>query len=208
MSSQNLEYVYDDPELNGSHRILLPPVEREIARRKPSRIFDFGCGNGSVANHLSRYCPVDGADLSDSGIAHAKKTYPHLRIEQRSVYDDLSAEFGTYPMVISLEVVEHLYDPRLYARNLFRLVEPGGIAMVSTPYHGYIKNVVMAVSGKMDHHFHALWDGGHIKFWSIRTLTILLKEAGFDDVSFLRVGRVAPIAKSMIAIATKPTTGT
>jgi 2-polyprenyl-6-hydroxyphenyl methylase/3-demethylubiquinone-9 3-methyltransferase len=55
----------------------------------------------------------------------------------------------------------------------------------------------------MDAHFTALWDHGHIKFWSIPTLTTLLKEAGFKRVRFLRVGRIPSLAKSMIAIALK-----
>ncbi len=61
----------------------------------------------------------------------------------------------------------------------------------------------MALSGKLDAHFTALWDHGHIKFWSMRTLTILLEEAGFRDIRFKRVGRIPALAKSMVAIARK-----
>lgn len=56
----------------------------------------------------------------------------------------------------------------------------------------------------MDSHFTALWDHGHIKFWSMRTLGKLLQEAGFVDVRFERVGRTPALAKSMIAVARKP----
>jgi 2-polyprenyl-6-hydroxyphenyl methylase/3-demethylubiquinone-9 3-methyltransferase len=56
----------------------------------------------------------------------------------------------------------------------------------------------------MDKHFTALWDHGHIKFWSMKTLSQLLEEAGFVDVRFVRVGRVPALAKSMIAVARKP----
>ena len=62
----------------------------------------------------------------------------------------------------------------------------------------------MALSGKMDAHFTALWDHGHIKFWSIKTLSALLREAGFVDIRFERVGRMPALAKSMIAVARKP----
>jgi 2-polyprenyl-6-hydroxyphenyl methylase/3-demethylubiquinone-9 3-methyltransferase len=75
--------------------------------------------------------------------------------------------------------------------------------VLSTPYHGYLKNLALAVSGKMDAHFTALWDHGHIKFWSRATLATLLREAGFSRVEFLRVGRIPPLAKSMIAVARK-----
>jgi 2-polyprenyl-3-methyl-5-hydroxy-6-metoxy-1,4-benzoquinol methylase len=195
------EYCYDTPEFNASHSYLLPEVEKIVRDLKPSRIFDLGCGNGSIANVLSKYAIVEGIDVSESAIFQANSAYPHLKLERGSAYDDLAAKYGTYPVVISLEVVEHLYDPRAYAATMRDLLEPGGTGIVSTPYHGYTKNVIMAVTGKMDKHFTALWDGGHIKFWSMRTLSELLRESGFVDISFHRVGRIPPVAKSMIAVA-------
>jgi len=48
------------------------------------------------------------------------------------------------------------------------------------------------------------WDGGHIKFWSRNTLHQLLSEAGFERIDSMRVGRIPPLAKSIIALARKP----
>lgn len=87
---------------------------------------------------------------------------------------------------------------------MFDLTAPGGRAIVSTPYHGYLKNLAIALSGKFDRHFTALWDHGHIKFWSRHTLTMLLAEAGFNVVDFDRVGRIPALAKSMILVAQRP----
>lgn len=56
----------------------------------------------------------------------------------------------------------------------------------------------------MDAHFTALWDHGHIKFWSMKTLTLLLEEAGFRDIRFERLGRIPALAKSMVAVVRKP----
>lgn len=96
-----------------------------------------------------------------------------------------------------------MYAPRTFASCLHGLLEEGGTAIVSTPYHGYWKNLALAITGKMDDHFTALWDHGHIKFWSILTLRTLLEEAGFRTVTFRRVGRIPALAKSMIAVARK-----
>ena len=63
----------------------------------------------------------------------------------------------------------------------FELLRPGGLFVVPTPYNGYLKNVALAVSGRMDRHWIALWDGGHIKFWSWKTIRVMLKEGGFVD---------------------------
>lgn len=201
-------YRYSDALTNTSHRVLLPALREELgalAATRQRRLFDLGCGNGSVAALLHHEgWEVCGVDPSSEGIAAANLTFPQLRLEQGSAYDDLAARFGRFPVVISLEVVEHVYAPRHYARTLFDLVEPGGTAIVSTPFHGYFKNLALAVSGKMDDHFTALWDHGHIKFWSYRTLTTLLTEAGFERIRFRRVGRIAPLAHSMIAIVHRP----
>ena len=201
-------YVYDDGELNNSHNYLLPALKAGLSKLDiaPSnrRVFDLGCGNGSISNEVSKLgWDVTGIDASDEGITNAKATYPHLNLHQGSAYDDLTAVYGTFPALYSFEVVEHVYAPRDYARTLFNLLEPGGTAIISTPYHGYLKNLVMAATGKMDAHFTALWDHGHIKFWSYKTLTILLEEVGFTEIEFSRVGRVGPLAKSMIATARK-----
>lgn len=200
-------YRYTDAVENTSHSYLLPALKAELGRLSPTsmRLFDLGCGNGSVGASLSELgWEVEGVDPSVEGISQAKTEYPELRFEIGSAYDDLARRFGRFPVVISLEVVEHVYAPRDYARTLADCLEPGGTTIISTPYHGYVKNVTLALSDKMDAHFTALWDHGHIKFWSVRTLTELLSDAGLQEIRFLRVGRIPPLAKSMIAIARKP----
>ena len=180
-------------------------LESIAAKRERAKIFELGCGNGSVANELAAAgYDVTGVDPSAEGLAHANRRYPTLKLAQGSAYDDLAGRYGRFPAVVSLEVVEHLYFPKKYAATLYDLLEPGGSAFISTPYHGYWKNLALAVTGKLDDHFTALWDHGHIKFWSFKTLRLLLEEAGFRDISFQRVGRVPLFAKSMIAVARKP----
>ncbi|MCF6354593.1 MAG: class I SAM-dependent methyltransferase [Candidatus Polarisedimenticolaceae bacterium] len=158
-----------------------------------------------MAHELSqRGWDVTGVDPSAEGIAQACQHSPNLKLQTGSAYDDLVSQYGRFPLVLSLEVVEHVYTPRHYARTVFELLDSGGTAIISTPYHGYWKNLALAVTGRMDKHFTALWDNGHIKFWSMTTLRDLLLEAGFVDVRFERVGRIPALAKSMIAIAYKP----
>jgi 2-polyprenyl-6-hydroxyphenyl methylase/3-demethylubiquinone-9 3-methyltransferase len=191
-------YRYTDNEATWGSAYLWPKVLPLIPPR--SRVFEIGCGNGALTRKLRELGhDAIGVDASESGIAMAG---PHCFLG--SAYDDLAAQYGRFPVVVSLEVVEHLLEPRRFARAALDLLEPGGTAVISTPFHGYWKNLALALANKMDAHFTALWDGGHIKFWSERTLGTLLSEAGFVDVQFSRVGRIPPIAKSMIAVARKP----
>ena len=201
-------YAYEDGDLNPSHDYLLPSLMQILASldipQDRKRIFELGCGNGAVAEVLTRHgYQVTGVDVSSQGVEQAQQRHPHLSLQLGSAYDRLTEAYGRFPVVISLEVVEHLYAPRLFARTLFDLVEPSGTVIVSTPYHGYWKNLALALTGHLDHHFTALWDHGHIKFWSMTTLRQLLQEAGFHSITFHRVGRIPTLAKSMIAIARK-----
>jgi 2-polyprenyl-6-hydroxyphenyl methylase/3-demethylubiquinone-9 3-methyltransferase len=202
-------YQYSSAGLGHAHAYLLPTVERILNGHfeetgTSRRLFDLGCGNGSVAAHLAaKGYEVVGVDTSTEGVEQANRAFPHLTIEQGSAYDDLESRYGTFPAAISLEVVEHVYAPRQFARTLWNLLEPGGIAIVSTPFHGYLKNLAVAVTNSFDRHVNPLWDHGHIKFWSRKTLALLLTEAGFVDIVFHRVGRIPALAKSMIAVARK-----
>lgn len=201
-------YHYDTADAAHTSAYLWPAVlrtlEQHFRERQPRRVFEVGCGNGAFAAALAaRGYDVTGVDPSTDGIAYANGAHPSLKLGVGSAYDDLAGTFGGFPAVVSLEVVEHVYSPRAYAACVYNLIEGGGIAIISTPYHGYLKNVALAIAGRMDSHLGPLWDHGHIKFWSMRTLTTLLQEAGFAEVSFLRVGRIPLFAKSMIAIARK-----
>jgi len=206
MEPQVINYPYSDGKLGVAHGYLLPSVVETLQAlgRSERRVFELGCGNGSVASRLTELgYEVTGIDASAEAIAQAHRHYPSLGLSLGSAYDDLAARYGTFPIVISLEVIEHLYAPRTFAANVFRLLEPGGTAIISTPYHGYLKNLALALTGTLDAHFTALWDHGHIKFWSMKTLRILLQETGFISISFKRVGRTPALAKSMLAVATK-----
>lgn len=188
------------------HKYLLPAIEKAIRdfRIQPSPAFDLGCGNGSVANWLhQKGFAVSGVDPSDTGIATANAAYPSLNLRVGSAYDPLQESFGTFPFLVSLEVVEHVYAPRDYAACVYNLLSQNGYALISTPYHGYLKNLALAVTGKMDKHFTALWDHGHIKFWSPETLTELLAEAGLSVARIYRVGRIPQFAKTMLVVVQK-----
>lgn len=53
-------------------------------------------------------------------------------------------------------------------------------------------------------HANPLWDGGHIKLWSRKTLTRLLAEAGFVNLRFRGVGRLPGFWMTMVVRGDKP----
>lgn len=206
--NQNIytEYQYTNSNPTWSNNYLWGPLQDAISQYPDltRKVFEIGCGSGATAKHLSDLgFDVTGIDPSKSGIELANSAYPELKLFQSSAYDDLARQYGKFPFVVSLEVIEHSFYPRKFVETLYELLEDQGVGIISTPYHGYWKNLALAVTGKLDAHFTVLWDGGHIKFFSEKTLRSLLEEAGFQKISFIRVGRVPPLAKSLIAIVQK-----
>ncbi len=187
------DFGFANADASHMHRHFLPQVFALAGELNAStRVLDVGCGNGfTCGEFLKRGCRVVGIDLSEQGIARARASHPTGRFEILPADDRILENLAEPPfdIVVSTEVVEHLYDPRSYARGCFAALKPGGRFICTTPYHGYWKNLMLSLAGKWDSHADPLWDGGHIKLWSRNTLSRLLKEAGFQQLQFRGAGR-------------------
>ena len=199
-------YAHPDAGLTPYNAYLIPTVESLLGPAAGRRLFEIGCGNGAVADHFARKgFQVAGIEPSVQGLGLTRATYPHLTgIEHGTVYEPLVERFGRFSAVLSLEVIEHLYYPRRLAEAAFVLLEPGGTLVISTIYHGYLKNLALALLGRFDRHVDPLWDHGHIKFFSPRTLSALLKETGFENITVTRPDLIPQFACSMVAVARRP----
>ena len=187
---------------------IAPAVIDLLASSSSHKVLGLGCGNGSLCRKLDGLgFSVVGVEPSRDGWQFARDASPLIPYFQLGVDDDpglIVASQGLFDVVVSTEVVEHLYSPHLLPAFAWQLLKPGGILIVTTPYHGYLKNIVLALAGKWDHHHTALWCGSHIKFWSRTTLAKLLENAGFAPQAFYGVGRLPWLWKSMIIVAKKP----
>jgi 2-polyprenyl-3-methyl-5-hydroxy-6-metoxy-1,4-benzoquinol methylase len=166
-------------------------------------ICDLGCGNGHIAGRLAALgYDVTGVDASISGLRIARQSYPQPKFVERHIDAELN-DLGQFDLVISSDVIEHLYRPRDLLEAAQTLLKPSGQVLIGTPYHGYLKNLALAVTGRMDAHFSSLHDGGHIKFFSVNTLSQLLRSHAFTDLSFTFYGRAPWLWKNMICHARK-----
>lgn len=199
------EYSYHSHNSAHHHQYLLPSLLKLMAPQKKAspvspRVLDLGCGNGSLSHAIAQQgYQVVGIEESESGIQIATQSFPECQFIQGSIYDLQSSQLkDKFDIILAAEVIEHLFYPKALIRVAKQLLKPTGQLILTTPYHGYLKNLVLALSGKMDRHFTALWDGGHIKFFSVATLTSLLQSEGFTDINFKFAGRVPYLWKTML----------
>ena len=195
----------EDP---GSSRYLNPKVLAMVADLKPRRILDIGCGNGVLCEQLRQAgYSIVGMDFDQGGIEIARQNFPGIHFYPYGVQDDptaLTEEEGLFDMVISTEVVEHLFAPHLLMEYAAAVLNRRGLLLVSTPYHGYWKNLILGILGKWDAHHTPLWHGGHIKFWCRATLGQLFVNARYSILDFQGIGRMKYFWKSMIIVGQKP----
>jgi len=181
-------------------------VREELKRHAGVRsVCELGCGNGVLSGALAADgYRVVGSDASPSGIAVASTAYPDVKFVRGEIGAQTVRELGGgFDAVVAVEVIEHLYRPADLFEAATSLLVEGGKLVVTTPYHGYWKNLAIALAGGHDVHYNPLWDGGHVKFFSVKTLRKLLEESGFDVLRFSFVGRVRPFARSMVCTAEK-----
>lgn len=199
------DYNFHSESSSHTQNYLSPVVEKLLQTLQSKTILDVGCGNGALAASLmQKGYNVYGIDASETGIAIAKKNYGKDRFFVQNVESEtITQALQNIPFdtIISTEVVEHLYSPKQYMQFCHNILAlSGGHIIISTPYHGYLKNVALVFSGKLDNHFTVLWEGGHIKFFSKKTLSALMEQSGFEVVGFYGAGRLPYLWKSMILV--------
>jgi 2-polyprenyl-3-methyl-5-hydroxy-6-metoxy-1,4-benzoquinol methylase len=186
------------------HHRHLWPVVAALLPASPSNVLDVACGNGLLASRMAQSGHhVTAFDLSAENVASARKSYPQVRFEVASAYDDLSdlRPPAGWDTIVAVEIIAHLFSPQRFLASMRGNLAESGRIIVTAPYHGYVKNVVLSVLGQFDKHFEVYFEGGHIKFFSRRSLDAMLAAAGFRRPSFRYAGRVPLLWKSMVCWA-------
>ncbi len=195
------DYGFQNDQPGHNFFYLRRPLLALLNKNTNRCILDLGCGNGHLVKYLiSQGFNVYGTDASEKGIVIANQNNPGRFFVQDLSTDKLPEALQNikFDTIISTEVIEHLYDPVGFIEFCKQAINGKGEIIISTPYHGYLKNLVLSLSNKWDAHFDPLWYGGHIKFWSKTSLSRVLTQAGFAVTDFKGCGRVPYFWKSMI----------
>jgi ubiquinone/menaquinone biosynthesis C-methylase UbiE len=170
--------------------------------RPGARVLDAGCGDGVFTVFLNKEgFNAVGIDISQSGIENARRRYPGLRFEVASLENSLPFENETFDAVWCTEVLEHLFDVRAALAEINRILRSGGVLVLTTPYHGVVKNLVISLVA-FDRHYDTC--GPHIRFFTRRSLKSCLEKGGFVVEKSSGVGRFWPVWMSHFVLARKP----
>jgi ubiquinone/menaquinone biosynthesis C-methylase UbiE len=146
------------------------------------RVIDLGCGTGRHVLELSKSPGlVHGADISRHDLRIARYLLEIMRRRgevQAKVHwlqmagERLPFSDGAFDRVICTETLEHVDDDSVLARELVRVLKPGGILAVSVPDE-FSEKVFWKLS--KNYRTHA---GGHVRIYERERIVALLREAG------------------------------
>jgi SAM-dependent methyltransferase len=181
---RNAESVAEQTELC-NYETTLAAVREALPRDGP--IVETGCGLARWVIYLRREgYPVTGLDLSQQALARARQAQAEVPL---FVADTLTLPFreGSIASVLSFGVIEHFPEgPHAALRELWRVLRPDGVALVSVPYNNYLRRLLI-------NHLRRLRDwqkrraGLQLQFaeyrFSALELCRFLKDTGFEVCS-------------------------
>ena len=111
---------------------LYAAVLKLFADAPPGRILDVPAGHGAFAQELLKrgHGNIDCLDIAEETFALRD---PRVRFTRHDVIHPLPFPDAHFDHVFSIEGIEHFENPWTFARELCRVLKPGGRLIISTP---------------------------------------------------------------------------
>jgi SAM-dependent methyltransferase len=113
----------------------LEMIVRAAGERLRGCILEDGCGVGMYVEHLAPFGgTVIGLEYDFERAAEARANSPHIL---NAVGEAVPLPSGTFDLILSHEVLEHVQDDRLAIREMIRTLKSGGRIVLFVPNRGY-----------------------------------------------------------------------
>ena len=108
--------------VNQLRRLLLPHTNQSI--------LDIGCGNGLFFGRLQQFGSVEGIEPADEFI---DPNGPYFSDIFRVPFDHSFNPNRKYSLILMLDVLEHMDEPKEALCHCLRLLQPSGVVLITVP---------------------------------------------------------------------------
>ena len=162
-------------------------------------MLDLGCGDGAVTAELAQDgVHVTGVDVSPVAIERARAAHPQIEFETAASDEPLPFGDAAFDAVVCLNVLEHVADTQHFLSEARRVLAPAGIVGLTVPFHGVLKNVLVALRSFERHHDPL---EPVLRFYTRRSLASLLEQFGFERVHVSATGGLPYLHEMLLARA-------
>jgi 2-polyprenyl-3-methyl-5-hydroxy-6-metoxy-1,4-benzoquinol methylase len=165
------------------------------------RVLDVGCGEGQLTAAAAQagYAAV-GIDVAQEPLRRARAQHPDLDVRLVDVDGGWPLQDASFDAVWAGETIEHVADTAGWLSNVRRVLRSGGSLLLSTPAHGRLTMLALALSSRrLDEHFDPRAD--HLRFYTSRTLPRLLADFGFEHIDVRAAGGPPGARRLLLASA-------
>jgi SAM-dependent methyltransferase len=155
-------------------------------------LLEIGCG---TANYLAAIVAETGAtgfgiDPAERMLAEARSDPSRAGLDLRAASAEaLPFADGAFRFAFSVDVIHHVSDRVRAAREVFRVLAPGGRLCIVTDSHDDITNRIPLAS-----HFPETVPHDLARYPATESIRAELESAGFDEIGFARVAYAYPLA--------------
>ena len=167
---------------NKIYQIKTLRLAKGLSLRHP-KILELGCADGSFAELLGKELrgKVWGVEIAKDNILLAKAKGVN------AVVVDLGNKFpydnNQFDLVVSLEVIEHVFDTDNFLRETRRVLKKGGYLILSTPNLASLQNRIRLLLGLYPRYLSYNANDGHIFLYTLPVLGEHLKKYGFEIIN-------------------------
>src|SRR5262245_57611454 len=156
-----------------------PVLRREFAgtvafirrHRSGGKLLDVGCAYGFFLQEAKSFFEVSGIELAEDAVAHCRRS--GLNVLGGVTDEPNLARLGPMDVIVLLDVIEHLPDPRETLRLCGHHLNPGGIIVITT---GDFASVYARWAGR---HWRLMTPPQHLWFFTPGSITRLGEALGF-----------------------------
>ncbi|MEE9910748.1 MAG: glycosyltransferase [Deltaproteobacteria bacterium] len=163
-----------------------PEVVEAIIKNKISvnKVLEIGCAGGATGKHLRERLPVQtyvGIDISPEAADKARNYLDRVivaNIEETDLASEHGLKPGEFDLLLTLDVLEHLYDPWDALAELSSFVKSGGYVVASLPNIQNITIVQDLIRGNWQYQEAGILDATHLRFFTMETAKKMFGGAG------------------------------
>lgn len=176
-------------------------------------ILDIGCGNGLLLFQFrNRYKELIGYEYSADRLEQARRNLSDCNftglVGSAESMEGLNDE--SIDRIVSADTIEHIPDVYAAASEMYRILKPGGSLVINTPNIAFIKKRLLLLMGRFPSTSQSneglgsdvLFDGGHLHYFTFRSLSLLLERAGFrvkGRMGYGSFGRIHDLAPTLLS---------